>query len=134
MPPFFVADADMARKVVVVDGTGAAPAAGLTDTQLRATAVPVSTPALAAGTDRSGSITTAATSQTVAAANTARKSLRIQNISAEVLWVNQTGTAAAAAGAGSYKVPVDGTFEVTTNQAVAIVGATAGSKFTATEA
>lgn len=118
--------------VLLVDANGNE-VAPLSDTQLRASAVPVTQPALSAGTDRSGSIATGGTAQQLAAANAARKGLRIQNISAEVMWVNQTGGTAAAAGAGSFKIAVDGTFEITTNQAVSIVAATLGSKFSATE-
>lgn len=91
------------------------------------------TAALPAGTDRSGSIAVAATAQQLAAANAARKGLRAQNISAGDLWINETGGTAAVDGAGSFKVAAGASFEVATNQAVSIVGATLGQKFSATE-
>lgn len=110
------------------------PAAAVLVVDAAGDAVPLqSAPTLAAGTDRSGSIAAAGASQQLAASNASRRGLRIQNISAEALWVNQTGGAAAASTAGSFKIAVDGTFEVTTSQAVSIVGATLGSKFSATE-
>jgi hypothetical protein len=90
--------------------------------------------ALSAGTDRSGTITAGGNAQQLAAANTARRSLKGQNISSGDLWINENGGTAAADTAGSYRVPASGTFSVGTNRAVSIVGATTGQKFTATEA
>lgn len=93
-----------------------------------------STPAvLPAGVDKSGSITTAGTAQVLAAANAARTSLVGQNISAGDLWINEIGGTAAADTAGSYKVVAGQAFEVGTNRAISLWGATAGQKFTATE-
>lgn len=89
--------------------------------------------ALGAGTDKSGSITTGGTAQTLAAANTSRRLLTGQNISAADLWINETGGTAAVNGAGSFQVAAGQTFSIDTNQAVSIVGATTGQKFTATE-
>lgn len=89
--------------------------------------------ALPAGTSRSGSITTGGTAQDVAAANTARKSLTIQNISSGDLWVNEDGGTAAADTVNSWKVPSGGIIKIATNEKVSIVGATTGQKFTATE-
>lgn len=88
---------------------------------------------LGSGTDRSSSITTGGTAQALAAANTSRRGLVGQNISSADLWVNETGGTAAAATAGSYRVAPDASFEISTNQAVSVVGATTGQKFTATE-
>lgn len=89
--------------------------------------------ALPAGTDRSGSITTGGTAQQLAPANTARKSLTIQNISDIDLWINEIGGTALADGVGSYKVIAGQAFIVATNRAISIVGATTGKKWTATE-
>lgn len=89
--------------------------------------------ALAAGTNRSGTITTGGTAQVLAAANTSRKSLTGQNISAGDLWLNEIGGTAAANTAGSYRVAPGGTFSVSTNRAISIVGATTSQAFTATE-
>lgn len=88
---------------------------------------------LPAGTDRSGSITTGGTAQQLAAANAARKSLVVQNISDADLWINEIGGTAAADTAGSWKVTAGSAFAVSTNRAISIVGATTGKKFTATE-
>lgn len=88
---------------------------------------------LVAGTDRSGSITTGGTAQQLAAANSARKSLTIQNISDVDMWVNEIGGTAAADTAGSWKVTAGSAFAVSTNRAISIVAATTGKKFTATE-
>lgn len=88
---------------------------------------------LPAGTDRSGSITTGGTAQQLAAANAARKSLVVQNISDADLWINEIGGTAAADTAGSWKVTAGSAFAVSTNRAISIIGATTGKKFTATE-
>lgn len=88
---------------------------------------------LLAGTDRSGSITLGGTAQPLAAANTARRGLRGQNISTTDLWINEIGGAAAIDTVGSYRVRSGGKFSIDTNRAVSIIGATTGQKFTATE-
>lgn len=89
--------------------------------------------ALPAGTDRSGSITSGGTAQQLAAANTSRRGLTGQNISAGDLWINEIGGTAAADTAGSYKIASGDTFSIATNRAISIIGATTGQKFTATE-
>lgn len=88
---------------------------------------------LPTGTDRSSSITTGGIAQVLAAANTARRGLTGQNISTGDLWINEIGGTAVADTAGSYRVTPGSTFDVSTNRAVSIVGATTGQKFTATE-
>jgi len=90
-------------------------------------------PALPAGTSRSGSITTGGTAQALAAANAARRSLTGQNISSGDLWINEDGGTAAADTANSYLIPAGAPFSISTNEAVSIVGATTGQRFTATE-
>lgn len=87
-------------------------------------------------TDGSGTITTGGTSQEVFAANTSRRYLLIQNVSAEDLWVQFGG--AAVQDQPSVKLGpsdaliFDGSF-IPTEQAQ-IIGATTGSEFTAKEA
>lgn len=88
---------------------------------------------MASGTDISGSITTGGTAQTIASENKTRRSLMIQNISSGDLWVNQTGGTAAVDVAGSYKLVAGATAFIPTDDAVSIIGATTGQKFTATE-
>jgi hypothetical protein len=88
---------------------------------------------LPAGTDRSGAVTLGGTAQPLAAANAARIGLVGENISAGDLWLNEIGGAAAVDTAGSYVVPSRGTFSISTNRAISIIGATTGQKFTATE-
>jgi hypothetical protein len=88
---------------------------------------------LPVGTDRSGSITTGGTAQTLAAHNFARKGLTIQNISTADLWINEIGGTAAANGTGSFQLPAGNSAKISTQMAVSIVGATTGQKFTATE-
>lgn len=90
-------------------------------------------PALPAGTNRSGSITTGGTAQQLAAANTARRALTGQNISSGDLWINEIGGTAAVGAAGSYCIPAGGTFQVSTNRAISVVGATTDQAWTATE-
>lgn len=89
--------------------------------------------ALPAGTDRSGSITLGGTAQSLAPANAARISLSGQNISSGDLWINEIGGTAAADTAGSFKVSSGSMFEIATNRAVSVVGATTGQKWSATE-
>lgn len=85
------------------------------------------------GTDRSGSITAGGTAQQLAASNASRAGLSGQNISTGDLWINETGGTAAADTAGSFRVPAGSGFEVSTSNAISIVGGTTGQKFTATE-
>lgn len=85
------------------------------------------------GTSRSGSITTGGTAQSLAAANPKRLSLTGQNISSGDLWINEDGGTAAVATEGSWQIPPGVTFSISTNEAVSIIGATTGQKFTAME-
>lgn len=85
------------------------------------------------GTDRSSTITTGGTAQTLAAIHTQRRSLTGQNISTGDLWINEIGGTAAADTVGSYKIPSGATFSIKTSRAISIIGATTGQKFTATE-
>lgn len=94
-------------------------------------------------TDRSGTITTGGAAQQLAAANTARRYLLIQNLSTGVLWVNLTGTAAVGQPSIALKacaVANDGTggaivFEGSfiPTGAVSILGATTGQAYSARE-
>lgn len=86
------------------------------------------------GADRSGAIAIGGSAQPLAAANVSRRSLTGQNISSGDLWINETGGAAAIQGAGSYQVPAGSPFKVSTAGSISIIGATAGQKYTATEA
>lgn len=88
-------------------------------------------------TDRSGAITTGATAQQLAAANTARKYLLIQNLdSGEDLWINFTTTAVA--DRPSIRIPPDGTFVMegsfVSTELVSVIAATTGHEWTAKEA
>lgn len=85
------------------------------------------------GTDRSSSITTGGTAQALAAANPQRRVLSGQNISTGDLWINEVGGTAAVDTAGSYKVAAGYAFEISTSNAISIIGATTGQKFSATE-
>lgn len=88
---------------------------------------------LGPGTDRSGSITLGGTQQQLAPANPSRRSLTFQNISAADLWINPHGNPAGIDTAGSYKLVSGAFYQVQTNKAVSVIGATTGQKFTATE-
>jgi hypothetical protein len=109
------------------------PAYGVTDIGIPGT---VNTaPVQGTLTDRSGTITTGGTAQVLAASNTTRKYLFIQNNSIAPLWYNFTTTAAQsqpsvqlAAGASMY---FGGPY--ITTEAVSIIGATTGQAFTAKE-
>ena len=91
------------------------------------------TAALPSGTDRSSTITTGGTAQVLAAANTARRGLKGQNISAGNMGINEVGGTAVIGTAGTNTIPPGSTFSISTNRAVSIIGATTGQAFTATE-
>lgn len=113
----------------------------LTDTQLRATAVPVSgtvtiNPVLSTLTDRSGTITAGGTAQQAMAALATRKYLMLQNVSDTAMWFNFTTTAVAdspshflSANGGSFVM--EGSFVST--EAISIICATTGKKWSAKE-
>lgn len=82
--------------------------------------------------NRSGSITAGGTSQTLAALNANRTHLFIQNISDGDLWMSEYGPAAVD-GSGSYRIAPGLAARVLTRNAITIVGAATGQKFTATE-
>lgn len=94
-------------------------------------------------TDRSGTITTGATAQTIAAANATRRYLLIANVSDIVLWVNFGATAVAdqpsiplkacaAAGDGSGgSIVFEGSY--VPSDLVSLIGATTGKKFVCKE-
>jgi hypothetical protein len=63
-------------------------------------------PCALTGTDRSIGVTV--TSQTLMAANTARKGFMIRNDTDTDVWVNFDGAAVAAAGSGNYKIAMNG--------------------------
>ena len=85
-------------------------------------------------TDRSGTITAGGAAQQVAAANTSRKYLLIQNLSGADLWVN-FGTAAVAS-QPSLRLPPGWSLvmrDYVDTQAVSVVGAATGQAYTAKE-
>ena len=86
---------------------------------------------LTAGTDRSG--TAGTSSSTLAPANTARKGLNIQNISANNLGINEFGGAAAIGSPGTYTVPAGGSTNIRTTNAITVIASAASSAYTATE-
>lgn len=84
--------------------------------------------------DRSGTITTGGSAQTLMASNSARKGFWLQNLSSGDLYFSVTGTASATAGiklgAGSlYEAPPSGV----AGTAVSIFGATDGQAFSSNE-
>lgn len=90
-----------------------------------------STSTLTAGTDRSG--TAAITSGTLAAANTSRRGLNIQNIGVNNIGVNEFGGTAAIGTAGTYTLVPGASMNVRTTRLVTAIAATAPTAFTATE-
>jgi len=96
------------------------------------------TPATGNLTDRSGTITVAATSQELAAVNVGRKYLRVQNLDgAEDLWINFTDDAAVDT-EGSICLPALGSFVMEgsfiSSEKVTVIATTVDHKFTAKEA
>lgn len=91
-------------------------------------------PALTAGADRSGTTNaTAGTATTLAPANTARRGLNIQNISASNIGINEVGGTAAIGTAGTYTVAAGASISIRTNRAISVVGAAPSLAYTATE-
>ena len=89
----------------------------------------------AAPTDRSGSITSGGVAQVAMAALSTRKAYFFQNISTETMWGSFVGTAAADT-AGSFEIApkaVISSGSVCETNALSVVSATTGSKFTAWE-
>lgn len=86
---------------------------------------------LTAGTDRSGTATT--TSGTLAAANTSRRGLNIQNIGANNIGVNEFGGTAAIGTAGTYTLVPGASMNIRTNRLITAIAATASTAYTATE-
>lgn len=85
--------------------------------------------------DLSGTITTGGTAQTLVAANEGRDHVFIGNPNATgSLWVNDLGGTAATNGAGSTEVPPGDVVQTRARNAISIIHATTGAKFTAGEA
>lgn len=86
-------------------------------------------------TDKSGSITTGGTAQTLMASNSSRKGWEIQNTSTGDLWFNEIGSTAVQA-SPSFKLEAGGSAiyeSAVTTTAISIIGATTGQTFTARE-
>ena len=82
---------------------------------------------------RSGTITTGGTAQTLAAANTARIGLTLQNTDATTdLWFTEDGATTAALNVG-YKLPAGSSAKISTQKSISIWGATTAKTFAATE-
>ena len=100
------------------------------------TALPTIRPGTAY-TDRSGTITTGGTAQTLAAANPNRRGFRLMNLSSSDLWVNDKGASATLA-QPSFKIIAGAMYESpafgASTAAISIIGATTGQAFEATEA
>lgn len=86
-------------------------------------------------TDRSGTITTGGTAQSVAASLTTRKYFLFQNHSDTVMWINFGATAVADQPSIKVDAGAGFTFEGSfcSNQSVSVICATTGKKFTAKE-
>ena len=87
---------------------------------------------LLAGTDRSGTATTTSGGLTVAA-NTARRGLVGQNVSAVNIGFNEHGGTAAIGSAGTYTVAAGQSFAISTNKAVNFIAASGTAAITLTE-
>jgi hypothetical protein len=94
--------------------------------------VAIGSSALTAGTDRSGTATTTSGGLTVAA-NSSRKALIGQNISAVSIGFSEFAGTAAIGTAGTYTVPAGSSFSISTNRAVNFVAASGTAAVTMTE-
>lgn len=86
---------------------------------------------LQAGANKGGAITLGGTAQDVAAANTIRRGLHIQNTSDTEMRVTETNADATAT--TGFKLLAGERLEIQTNQRVSIFCATTGKTFAATE-
>jgi hypothetical protein len=85
--------------------------------------------------DKSGTITTGGTAQTLMTASTDANGRFVYNPNASgSLWVNVLGGTAAANGAGSIEVVPGQLLPIDTCNAISIIHASTGAKFTAGEA
>jgi len=115
-------------KDVLGDGTRYARASSVVGVDVSA--------AIGTWTNRSGNIAAGGTAQVAMAANAARKAWFFQNIGSADLWISFVGTAVVDA-TGSIKVPAgssawsSGGF--VSSQALSVIGATTGQKYTAYE-
>lgn len=84
-------------------------------------------------TDKSLSITAGANAQVLAAANSSRKSILVQNPTSEIesIYLNPTGTATA--GGDSIELAPGGIATFVTTQAISVLAATTGHKVVAKE-
>lgn len=86
--------------------------------------------------EKSGTITTGGTAQTLAAANATRRFYRVMNLSTADLWINDKGVAAVA-NQPSFKLVPGAMYETLScapTAAISIFGATTGQAFSACEA
>lgn len=134
-----------ATRTVLVDpstgndyAAGGATGAGTAATAQRVTyasdgaTVPVTQGALTAGTNRSGTATTTSGGLNVAA-NTSRRALVGQNISAVNIGFNEFGGTAAIGTAGTYTVPAGSSFSISTTNQVNFIAASGTAAVTMTE-
>lgn len=87
-------------------------------------------------TDKSGTITTGGTAQSLMAANSSRRGWEVQNVSTGDLWFNGIGGTAVQNQPSFRLAPGDSytsTFGATETSAISIIGATTGQAFTARE-
>lgn len=88
-------------------------------------------------TNRSGTITTGGTQQTLMAANIGRKAFQLMNISTGDLWYSFTGNAAIGGANGSFKLVAGAYYEsapgLAPASAISIIGATTAQAFSAQE-
>jgi hypothetical protein len=99
---------------------------------LSLTGMPVTTGALTATTDRSGTATTTSGGLNVPA-NAARKFLVGQNLSAVNIGFNEQGTTAVIGTAGTYTVPAGQAFSISTNKLINFIAASGTAAVTLTE-
>lgn len=117
----------LAQPVYLVGGDGAATPSGSASDPMS-----VTSPALPASTDRSGTATTTSGVFNVPA-NSERKGLVGQNIGANNIGFNEQGGVAAIGTAGTYTVPPGSSFSVSTNKLVNFIAATGSTAVSMTE-
>lgn len=124
------------RKKIAAFGTAGAPSADVITVQGITNGTPLPITAQGTPTDRSSTLTTGGTAQQLAAANTSRKYLLVQNQSSGYLYIRFTGTATQ--DQTSLRIESGGSYEnpphYCPTSAVSIIGATTGQAWHSVEA
>jgi len=120
--------------VIIFDPVTGQPFGSTDPIPTAAGATPAASTAFTA-TDKSGTVTSGGTAQNAIASNTSRKDWRLSNLSNDILYITDTGTAATAAnGVPVYPgQTISANSRGTSTSAISVLGATTGDAWSAVE-